>query len=291
MRWTTLLVEGAKATVGLAGAHLEKARADVIEQNPVVVKLRGQLAAAEASASEAGGCLIDSEARRRELEALLEPPDGTDVARWRDKVDEAARILREGDGPMVVLERAMLRALVDVFDTLVARVTMLRNALNRDRTGLAAALVEVIRTADGYTWVTWGRGSYEWDDERYREETGRALAAIRGLAHKALQDSGTLATLAIRGGELPADLSAPVPLDVALRGLLIDDVRLAEIMVAHWNEIRDVDSDRRAFCAWEQLDPWERAGILRACRVAMRAALAASTVAPMPTTAGKVPRG
>lgn len=258
MKWTTLLAEGAKATVGLASAHLEKARADVIEQNPVVVKLRAQLAAAEAAASEAGGCLIDSEARRRELEALLEPPDGTDVARWRDQVDEASRILGEDDGPMVVLERPMIRALVATYDALVARVTMLRNALNRDRTGLAAALVEVIRTADGYSWVTWGRGSYEWDDERYREEPGRALAAIKGLAHKALQSSGTIATLAIRG-ELPADLSAPVPLDVALRGLLIDDGRLTEIMVAHWNEIRDVDSDRRA---------------------------------PTPTTAaGKVPRG
>jgi len=79
----------------------------------------------------------------------------------------------------------------------------LRDALNRDRTGLAAALVEVRKVAAGYRWIGEGEwGSYEWQDRTVgtlQKETGNALDKIESIAERALSTSGVLATNAIRG--------------------------------------------------------------------------------------------
>lgn len=86
---------------------------------------------------------------------------------------------------------------------LLAENERLRDALNRDRTGLAAALAEVRNVAEGYRWIADGEwGSYSWEEhttETLRRETGWALGSIRDIARKALEASGTLATNAIRG--------------------------------------------------------------------------------------------
>ena len=42
-------------------------------------------------------------------------------------------------------------------------------------------------------WVAEGRGCYEWDDDRYKEEAGDALRAVIEIGKKALNDSGKLA--------------------------------------------------------------------------------------------------
>jgi len=77
------------------------------------------------------------------------------------------------------------------------RVTMLEAALDRDKTGLAKGLSKVLELVAGYWWITEGRGSYSWDDDRYRDETGNALSDIRDAATQALRDSGTLANNAL----------------------------------------------------------------------------------------------
>jgi hypothetical protein len=86
---------------------------------------------------------------------------------------------------------------------LVSEVVRLRDALNRDKTGLAAALVEVRSVAQGYRWIPDGEwGSHSWEEhttETLRRETGWALGSIEDIARKALEASGTLATNAIRG--------------------------------------------------------------------------------------------
>lgn len=95
---------------------------------------------------------------------------------------------------------------------LEADVKVLREALDKDKTGLAHALNAVRKEADARRWVIDGRGSYEWDDERYRKETGWALKAIEEIAVNALRASGTLATEALsktssetQGGEKNED--------------------------------------------------------------------------------------
>ncbi|NUP08376.1 MAG: hypothetical protein HOW73_20190 [Polyangiaceae bacterium] len=73
-----------------------------------------------------------------------------------------------------------------------------RDALNRDRTGLAAGLVDVVTRCRGTFWVTEGRGSYEWDDDRYKAETHVALTEVIAIASRALAASGTLAGEEVR---------------------------------------------------------------------------------------------
>ena len=82
-----------------------------------------------------------------------------------------------------------------------ARTEELADALHIDRTGLAAALNRVVDVVKGRLWVTEGRGAYEWDDDRYREEAGSALREAMGIAIQALRDSGTVANVALNGKE------------------------------------------------------------------------------------------
>jgi cob(I)alamin adenosyltransferase len=71
-----------------------------------------------------------------------------------------------------------VQQLLGTIDELRAEVVRLRTLLHRDHTGLAAALGDVVREAEARLWVVDGRGSYEWDDERYRKETGLALRQV-----------------------------------------------------------------------------------------------------------------
>ena len=64
-------------------------------------------------------------------------------------------------------------------------------ALHRDQTGLAAAMVRVGKLVDGWHWATEGRGSYEWDDSQYRKEFGRCLETISVEVKMALQASSS----------------------------------------------------------------------------------------------------
>ncbi len=69
-------------------------------------------------------------------------------------------------------------------------VSRLRTLIDRDRTGLAKALADVRARAQASYWIVEGRGSYAWNDDRYRRETGKALEEITGIATKALRESG-----------------------------------------------------------------------------------------------------
>lgn len=84
---------------------------------------------------------------------------------------------------------------------LTHRTEELTDALHRDQTGLAAALGRVVESVKGRMWVTEGRGAYEWDDDRYKEEAGAALRETMGIALQALRDSGTIANKALNGKE------------------------------------------------------------------------------------------
>lgn len=81
-----------------------------------------------------------------------------------------------------------------------AEVARLREALRRDRTGLGAALAAIVREVNGRSWIMDGRGPYEWDDDRYKDEAGDALRKVLGLAEAALRQSGEVAQAALAKG-------------------------------------------------------------------------------------------
>ena len=78
-------------------------------------------------------------------------------------------------------------------DTLLLQVRDLQNALDRDKTGLGAALAAIREEVKGRRWICEGRGPYTYDDDRYRQETGFAFNVIEKLAGDALAASGKLA--------------------------------------------------------------------------------------------------
>ncbi len=69
----------------------------------------------------------------------------------------------------------------------------LKAALHRGKTGLAAGLAAINHEVKGRRWICDGRGSYAYDNERCRQETGWALDAIEKIATDALSASGELA--------------------------------------------------------------------------------------------------
>ena len=66
------------------------------------------------------------------------------------------------------------------------RMAQLHDMLHTDQTGLAAGLENVLRTVAGFRWVTEGRGCYEWDDERYRDEMRSMLDQVQAAARAAV---------------------------------------------------------------------------------------------------------
>jgi hypothetical protein len=109
-----------------------------------------------------------------------------------------------------------VQQLLGTVDELRAEVARLRALLHRDQTGLAAALGDVVREAEARLWVVDGRGSYEWDDERYRKETGLALRAVIEVARTALGESGKLADSAFHP-EHPTPPEPTMATSVAIR--------------------------------------------------------------------------
>jgi hypothetical protein len=71
-------------------------------------------------------------------------------------------------------------------------VERLKALLHRDKTGLAKGLEDVLKRARAAGWIAEGRGSYEWDDDRYRQETGWLVRDVASIALAALKASGTL---------------------------------------------------------------------------------------------------
>jgi hypothetical protein len=90
------------------------------------------------------------------------------------------------------------------------KVATLKEAINIDRTGLAAALVDIRKIVRGWAWIAAGEwGSYEWQDrtvETLQREVGQAFGEIREIIERSLNASGKLATAAVRGDPLPVEI-------------------------------------------------------------------------------------
>lgn len=120
-------------------------------------------------------------------QCLLGPGHGGDC-----KFSDVVPIIDEE----VIQQRDQYR---DQLEKLIEENRKLQDAIDRDKTGLAGALVGVLDEVKGRRWVVQGRGSYEWNDDKYRQETGLALDAIEKIAKDALAASGKLAHDALRG--------------------------------------------------------------------------------------------
>lgn len=91
-------------------------------------------------------------------------PEWKDAAvRWREAYHAKLRAPQaDASG------QAELRAVQEERDRLEA-------VIERDRAEVASAVHGVRSVLHGFGWLTTGRGSYEWDDERWKEEFGRAV--------------------------------------------------------------------------------------------------------------------
>ena len=54
----------------------------------------------------------------------------------------------------------------------------MKRVFERDRTIVADAISNIFKTLKAHEWLRVGRGSYEWNDERWKDEFGRAFDAI-----------------------------------------------------------------------------------------------------------------
>ena len=70
-----------------------------------------------------------------------------------------------------------------------SKVAALLAYIDSDATGLALALLKIRKHAEGFTWLLEGRGCYEWDDDRYKDEAGHALRPIIEMAKEAFPRS------------------------------------------------------------------------------------------------------
>lgn len=135
----------------------------------------------------------------------------------RDEVERqrAAAIMRNRQLIEAIDERVAERdAALAREQALRAALVVAKGAIDRDQTGLAAALNKIRAHVKGFGWLLESRGPYEWNDDRYRDEAGHAMRPTIEIAQAALAASGSLADKAFRAVE--AALAVPTD-DTALR--------------------------------------------------------------------------
>jgi hypothetical protein len=59
-----------------------------------------------------------------------------------------------------------------------AQLAAMTSSLERDRTTVADGITAIKKELHGWDWLTEGRGSYEWDDDRYQQEFAHAINHI-----------------------------------------------------------------------------------------------------------------
>ena len=78
-------------------------------------------------------------------------------------IEQAQDIRDNSDNPYV-------RQLASDFIALTAQLDAAKSAIEYDRSAIADGVTAVTKVLDSRYWLTEGRGSYEWDDDRYQKE-------------------------------------------------------------------------------------------------------------------------
>lgn len=120
-----------------------------------------------------------SEARLKEIELDCDCYGSeTAEADIRELLDEVRR-LQERAQSLEVLKCESVRELLIKLDRERQRAEELSQQLEFDRTAVADAVTKAKKVLVSRYWLTEGRGSYEWDDDKFREEFRQAYAEIR----------------------------------------------------------------------------------------------------------------
>jgi len=77
-----------------------------------------------------------------------------------------------------------------------AEAERLRDALNKHDARALFAWDEIRKRIRRSRWITEGRGMYQYDDDRYREETGIAFDEIQDQVEAAIKETEPIAALA-----------------------------------------------------------------------------------------------
>ena len=96
-----------------------------------------------------------------------------------------------GGGPWPILDE--VERLRDRVAGLATALRSARESIDKDHSGLAVALQAIRDEVKSRSWLTESRGCYEWDDDRYKEESYQLFQKVLGIVHTALEASGTRA--------------------------------------------------------------------------------------------------
>jgi hypothetical protein len=84
--------------------------------------------------------------------------------------------LKGGGCPEVKEARDSVLALITQREA--AMVESLRDSIDKPVTSLWKTTNKINSTIEAYSWITEGRGTYEYDDTRYRQETANAFKQL-----------------------------------------------------------------------------------------------------------------
>jgi len=120
---------------------------------------------------------------------------------WQERVETLQRQLTTVRQGLIneLGKNALTPTGIERLESAERQLAEAREALHKDESGLFAALRSIIDEIGKRRWITEGRGDYAHDDDRYRQETGAALGALKHIAETAIRESRKRAALA--GGE------------------------------------------------------------------------------------------
>ena len=99
------------------------------------------------------------------------------IARLRARADNHDKLMGNLAyyGP---IDAALDRAAADALICPVTEAARLSAVIERDRTTVADGIQAIRKAISSHEWLRLGRGSYEWDDDRWKDEFGAAIDAI-----------------------------------------------------------------------------------------------------------------
>ena len=83
---------------------------------------------------------------------------------------------------------------------------VVRDALEDERTTIAKNVIAIDKTLHAYEWLIVGRGSYQWDDDRWHEEFSYACANIKKELEPLRKIGADLSNRAAAGAPIPKDV-------------------------------------------------------------------------------------
>lgn len=112
---------------------------------------------------------------------MTDQPKQDAIVTQRDRevleaIDDALGFLMDDERAILLDALATYRAEIEA--ATIERCEQLMHVIDRDRYIVAHGVNQIRAAIDGHSWLLEGRGPYEWDDDRYRDEFGDAVNRI-----------------------------------------------------------------------------------------------------------------